>query len=218
MKKIVLSSLGSLAIALALFTGANANAAEVNYEVKSGDTLSQIAFNHFGSADKYVEIANANNIENPHLIFPGQMLKLNTKTESIEVVETPAVETPVVEQEVAPSVEVTESEAVENIPEAYDGNPTPVNELISLDSFLVQGIVNWNGYMFTYYSQSVLPGGGLSIPGRHVNASGYVSDGDGYIVLAGSAPKGTVYDTPFGYQGKIYDRGTSGNHLDVYIR
>ncbi len=88
----------------------------------------------------------------------------------------------------------------------------------SLDYFLSAGVINWGGYKFTYYSQSVLPGGGLSIPGRHVNAGGYVSDGDGYIVLAGSAPKGTVYPTPFGYSGKIYDRGTSGNHLDVYIR
>ena len=89
---------------------------------------------------------------------------------------------------------------------------------ISLSQFMFDGVVYWGGYKFTYYSQSVLPGGGLSIPGRHVNADGYVADGDGYIVLAGSAPKGTVYDTPFGYKGKIYDRGTYGNHLDVYIR
>ena len=45
-----------------------------------------------------------------------------------------------------------------------------------------------------------------------------MSDDQGFIVLAGSAPKGTVYETPFGYPGKIYDRGTVGNHLDVYIR
>lgn len=88
----------------------------------------------------------------------------------------------------------------------------------TLQQFMFSGVVNWGGYKFTYYSQSILPGGGLAIPGRHVNADGYVSDGDGYIVLAGSAPKGTVYDTPFGYKGKIYDRGTYGNHLDVYIR
>ena len=83
---------------------------------------------------------------------------------------------------------------------------------------MFSGVVNWGGYKFTYYSQSVLPGGGLAIPGRHVNKDGYVADKDGYIVLAGAAPKGTVYETPFGYKGKIYDRGTYGNHLDVYIR
>jgi hypothetical protein len=92
------------------------------------------------------------------------------------------------------------------------------NAQVSLAQFLMQGVVYSGGFKFTYYSQSVLPGGGLQIPGRHVNAAGYVSDGDGYIVLAGSAPIGTVYDTPFGFKGKIYDRGTYGNHLDVYIR
>ena len=91
-------------------------------------------------------------------------------------------------------------------------------KLYSLPQFMSAGVINWHGYKFTYYSQQVLPGGGLVIPGRHVNKDGYVSDKDGYIILAGSAPKGTVYDTPFGYQGKIYDRGTVGNHLDVYIR
>ena len=91
-------------------------------------------------------------------------------------------------------------------------------KLYDLQTFMFNGVINWQGLKFTYYSQSVLPGVGLEIPGRHVNNDGYVSDGDGYIVLAGSAPKGTVYDTPFGYQGKIYDRGTVGNHLDVYIR
>lgn len=94
----------------------------------------------------------------------------------------------------------------------------PANALYSLESFMFSGVVNWGGNKFTYYSQQVLPGEGLAVPGRHVNAAGYVSDADGYLVLAGSAPKGTVFDTPFGYQGKIYDRGTVGNHLDVYIR
>ncbi len=90
--------------------------------------------------------------------------------------------------------------------------------LYTLAQFMFSGAVEWGGYKFTYYSQQVLPGQGLEVPGRHVNEDGYVSDGDGFIVLAGSAPKGTVFPTPFGYQGKIYDRGTVGNHLDVYIR
>ena len=88
----------------------------------------------------------------------------------------------------------------------------------SLSQFQFNGVVYWGGYKFTYYSQSVLPGGGLYIPGRHVNEAGYVADGDGYIVLANNAPKGTIINTPFGYKGKVYDRGTYGNHIDVYIR
>ena len=90
-------------------------------------------------------------------------------------------------------------------------------KLFGLDDFMFRGVVYWNGYKFTYYSEKVLPGRGLRIPGRHVNADGYVADEEGYIVLAGDAPMGSVFETPFGYKGKIYDRGTSGNHLDVYI-
>ena len=89
-------------------------------------------------------------------------------------------------------------------------------KLFDLDDFMFRGVIYWSGYKFTYYSEKVLPGGGLRIPGRHVNADGYVADEDGYIVLAGDAAMGTVFETPFGYKGKIYDRGTVGNHLDVY--
>ncbi|PFG20893.1 G5 domain-containing protein [Serinibacter salmoneus] len=94
----------------------------------------------------------------------------------------------------------------------------PTSAQYTLSQFMSAGVINWGGYKFTYYSQQVLPGGGLDIPGRHVNAGGYVADGDGYIVLANGAPKGTIINTPFGYQGKVYDRGTYGNHYDVYIR
>lgn len=109
------------------------------------------------------------------------------------------------------------AQAANEQPQSYSAASSS-GATISLSQFMFDGVVYWGGYKFTYYSQSVLPGGGLSIPGRHITADGYVADGDGYIVLAGSAPKGTVYDTPFGYKGKIYDRGTYGNHLDVYIR
>lgn len=114
--------------------------------------------------------------------------------------------------------------------QAYDAQQQQIKEaaekaaavasanLFTLAQFKSAGVVNWGGHKFTYYSQSVLPGGGLNIPGRHVTDAGYVCDADGYIVLAGSAALGTVYETPFGAKGKVYDRGVSGNHLDVYIR
>lgn len=105
-----------------------------------------------------------------------------------------------------------------SVEDSGPAKPDPSAALYTLEQFMFTGSVNWGGYRFTYYSQQVLPGGGLAIPGRHVNDAGYVSDADGFIVLAGSAPKGTVYETPFGAPGKIYDRGTVGNHLDVYIR
>lgn len=94
----------------------------------------------------------------------------------------------------------------------------------SLGDLMFMGVVNWGGYKFTYYSQGVLPGGGLSIPGRHVNGGGFVADGDGYIVLAApyGISHGTVFSTPFGAAGKVYDTcatcSTSPMWLDVYTR
>ena len=46
---------------------------EKTYVVKSGDTLSAIA-SKYGTS--YQEIANKNNIANPNLIYPGQILKI----------------------------------------------------------------------------------------------------------------------------------------------
>lgn len=113
--------------------------------------------------------------------------------------------------------EAEKARQAENEALAQEQASAKTAKLFYLDDFMFRGVIYWSGYKFTYYSEKVLPGGGLRIPGRHVNADGYVADEDGYIVLAGEAPIGTVFETPFGYKGKIYDRGTVGNHLDVYI-
>ena len=98
--------------------------------------------------------------------------------------------------------------------------PTPepvVTESYASTDLMYAGVINWGGWRWTWYSQQVLPGGGLSIPGRHVDASGYVCDGDGYICLAsGSHSKGTVLDTPMGRTGKVYDYCATGGTIDVY--
>lgn len=44
------------------------------YTVVSGDTLWGIALKFYGDGMRYPEIAKANNIENPDLIYPGQVL------------------------------------------------------------------------------------------------------------------------------------------------
>lgn len=104
-------------------------------------------------------------------------------------------------------------EAVQNNEYAVAAN---TQTSVSYEDFMVMGVVYSNGYKYTYYSQSVLPGGGLNIPGRHVSG-GFVRDGNGYIVLANDAPKGTIIETPFG-AGMVYDRGTYGSHIDVYVQ
>ena len=51
------------------------------YEVKSGDTLSKLAKNHFGDAKRYMEIFNLNKdiLKDPNLIKVGQKLKMPYK-------------------------------------------------------------------------------------------------------------------------------------------
>lgn len=80
------------------------------------------------------------------------------------------------------------------------------------------GVLYWGGWRWTWYSERILPGYGLSIPGRHTDGDGFVCDGDGYICLASSSlSKGTVVDTPFGRAGKVYDCGCASDVLDVYV-
>lgn len=79
-----------------------------------------------------------------------------------------------------------------------------------------KGVVYYNGHRETYYSQNVLPGYGLNIPGRHVAADGTVRDADNYICVASSdLAKGTVVETSLG-TGKVYDSGCASGTVDIY--
>ena len=86
--------------------------------------------------------------------------------------------------------------------------------------FKQMGVLHWGGHTWTWYSQRILPGYGLWIPGRHVDEKGYVCDENDYICLASNLsylPRYTVVDTPFGKWGKIYDTGCGYGVLDVYV-
>jgi nucleoid-associated protein YgaU len=54
---------------------------EKTYEVKSGDTLSKIARQEYGSASEWKRIFDANQdiLKDPDKIYPGQMLKIPAK-------------------------------------------------------------------------------------------------------------------------------------------
>ena len=82
-----------------------------------------------------------------------------------------------------------------------------------------KGAQNFNGHRETYYSQRVLPGNSLRIPGRHVADDGTVRDGDGYICVAadpGFKAKGTVLITSLG-PAKVYDTGCAYGTIDIYV-
>lgn len=79
-----------------------------------------------------------------------------------------------------------------------------------------KGRIWYNGHTETYYSQKVLPGGGLAIPGCHIASDGTIRDADGYIVLASDDyPRGTVVETSLG-AGKVYDTGSGSGNIDLY--
>ena len=80
------------------------------------------------------------------------------------------------------------------------------------------GVVYYNGHKETYYSQRVLPGGGLSIPGRHVAEDGTIRDENGYICVAADPsflPYGSIVETSLG-TGKVYDSGCAYGTVDIY--
>ena len=70
-------------------SGVESTAAKVDppaqtYTVNKGDTLSKIAKEFYGSANRWHEIfdANRDQISNPDLIKPGQVLKIPTDAKS----------------------------------------------------------------------------------------------------------------------------------------
>lgn len=93
-------------------------------------------------------------------------------------------------------------------PYQYPSGPGQLNPWV--------GVVYFNGHRETYYSQKVLPGYGLNIPGRHVASDGTVRDANGFLCLASSDhPKGTIIETSLG-TGKVYDSGCASGTVDIY--
>lgn len=81
------------------------------------------------------------------------------------------------------------------------------------------GVKNYKGHRETWYSQKVLPGPGLKIPGRHVANDGTIRDKNGYICVAASPSYksyGSRVMTSLG-PGKVYDSGCAYGTIDIYV-
>lgn len=103
---------------------------------------------------------------------------------------------------------------------SYDVNANIDGKHYLFSDFMYNGeYYDSSGYRFTYYSETVLPGGALRIPGRHVNNEGYVCDADGNICLASrDFEKGKVVKIPFGDGiGKVYDECDKYGTFDLYV-
>lgn len=87
------------------------------------------------------------------------------------------------------------------------------------EEFQELGIISWGVYRYTWYSELDMPGEDLIIDGRHVDENNFVCDIDNYICVASdSLDRGTIVDTPFGKQGKVYDCGCGYDDIiDCYV-
>ena len=82
-----------------------------------------------------------------------------------------------------------------------------------------RGALYYNDHKETYYSQNVLPGEMLDIPGRHVAFDGTIRDEDDYICVAADysyLAYGEVVETSLGW-GKVYDTGCAYGTVDLYV-
>ena len=124
--------------------------------------------------------------------------------------------------EIAPEPEEVVEELIDQLPTAYGyilqyDKPYNVETNVILNSYI--GVVYFNGHKETYYSQNVLPGGGLRIPGRHVAEDGTVRDEEGYICVATDwnyLPYGATVLTSLG-PARVYDTGCDYGVVDIYV-
>ena len=113
-------------------------------------------------------------------------------------------------------------ELIDQLPTAYGyillyDKSYNVETDVKLNSYI--GVVYFNGHKETYYSQKVLPGGGLRIPGRHVAEDGTVRDEEGYICVAADwnyLPYGSTVLTSLG-PARVYDTGCDYGVVDIYV-
>ncbi|MBQ0000358.1 MAG: hypothetical protein KBT01_02305 [Clostridiales bacterium] len=104
-----------------------------------------------------------------------------------------------------------------SIEQSADEEAEEMTALYTPEEFKWQGVIQHDGYRWTYYSERVLPGPGLQIPGRYTDELGYVCDENDFIVVASrDLERGTEIDTPFGKKGKVYDWCAIHGTLDIY--
>lgn len=177
----------------------------------------------FASSASVTKGALASPFKTPAYVDPTSLYVLNDKPAPEEPADIPEDGPEVEEEEGGESVEenfIEELAAVVYTEEVYDegsdiyaGSPA-----VGAEDFQTAGVVyDEAGTRYTWYSEQVLPGGGLDIPGRYTDEAGFVRDADGNVAVASSDyEKGTAVDTPFG-SGVVYDTGCASGTVDIYV-
>lgn len=150
------------------------------------------------------KIDNVENIQSTEVVNETNVQEENTASETINI----SYDDMTIEEKVQALNEGT-------LALNYSGLYTESNDRLTKS----RGALYYNGHKETYYSERVLPGTGLNIPGRHVADDGTVRDGDGYICVAADysyMPKGSILITSLG-PAKVYDTGCSYGTIDIYV-
>lgn len=93
-------------------------------------------------------------------------------------------------------------------------------ETYSAEDLQILGEIYDGDLCYKWYSQQVLPGEGLDIPGRYVDDEGYIRDEEGNLCVASNRfPLGTQIEVPFGDgYAVVYDtyEDEEDDLIDVY--
>lgn len=172
------------------------------YTVKSGDTLSQIAYDYLGSASSYEKIAAANHIPNADLIYVGQKLNLSSDG---KISEATAKEV-ATEKEVETVEEAAYQPEQNNQPETNVVNEAPASgrtmtvEATAYDGYGMGGMTA-TGYQITSPNDKVIAVDPSVIPlGSTVYIPGY---GTATAVDTGGVIIGNIIDLNMGYNEAI---------------
>ena len=157
----------------------------------------------------------------PYSVYESMADAIENKSETVEVLNETRYSENTVEIETSTIATTTEEEMpIEPESPVEDFTAEFTEAAYTPGELRYHGVLYWNDSKWTWYSEKVLPGGGLNIPGRYTDEDGFVCDENGYICLAADpsyiAP-GTVIDTPFGRPGKLYDTGCAYGTVDVYV-
>lgn len=97
-----------------------------------------------------------------------------------------------------------------------------ISRIVSLGDLIKQRVVSYNGYDWGYLFQNNLPNNGEDIIGEQLNAYGFLTDSDGYLILAYPEDygdiRGATFATPFGYIGKAYYPNNDITEFRVYVK
>lgn len=178
----------------------------------------------FVSSASVTKGALATPFKTPAYVDPTPLYVLNDKPAPEEPVDIPEDEPEAEEEEIWDEIETIEEELVGEpvvyTEEVYDEGSDIYTDssAVGAEDFQTAGVVyDESGTRYTWYSEQVLPGGGLDIPGRYTDEEGFVRDEAGNIAVASSDhEKGTAVDTPFG-PGVVYDTGCASGTVDIYV-